>query len=533
MANAATNVQPGDVLCGKYRIDEVLGEGGMGVVFSAWHLKLEQRVAVKVLRSEMLLHPEIVERFLREARAAAQIEGEHVARVMDVDALADGAPFMVMEHLDGADLARVLAERSPFPPELAVGYVLEACEAIAEAHALGIVHRDLKPANLFLARRRDGTSRIKVLDFGISKLTGPPGAENAGMTRTSVVLGSIEYMSPEQMRSARDVDARADIWALGVVLYELCTGEPPFPGESLTAVCAKVTSDEPRPPRTLRPELPPRLEAVILRCLAKDRDARFPSVGDLQAALAPFAQANAAQPEAPRAALVTAPTLASPGSRPAIARTPRMGPSPVTDAGVATPRRDEAPPRSSGAFAIAGAAVLVLGLGIGVGVTASRGRDGAPPQQPAPAASATPTPPQEPAHAAPVEPPPPVVVAASGGAPAWAWAVGGTGAALLIAGTGLGIDGLITFATLKDKCSATLDHCPPKAIYDPTSDNTRKDRDLALFIGLGGAGAIAVATAVAVLVRAPPSRRTGASALRVVPAVSPSGAGAVVSMSFW
>src|SRR5579863_4845167 len=196
-------VQPGDVVCGKYRVERVLGQGGMGLVVSAWHLKLEQRVAIKLLLPEWLAYPELVERFLREARAASRIESDHVARVLDVDALPDGAPFMVMEHLEGTDLSAVRAGGTPLPPERAVAYVIEACKAVAEAHRLGIVHRDLKPANLFLARRRDGSTRVKVLDFGISKVTAPPGQAEVGMTKTSVIMGSAEYMSPEQMISAR------------------------------------------------------------------------------------------------------------------------------------------------------------------------------------------------------------------------------------------------------------------------------------------------------------------------------------------
>jgi serine/threonine-protein kinase len=296
-------VQEGDVIRQKYRVDHVLGEGGMGVVVAAWHLRLEQHVAIKFLRPAMLAHPQVVERFLREARAASKIESDHVARVLDVDTLDDGTPFMVMEHLDGSDLSHVRREGAPLPVDEAVRYVLEACEAIAEAHGAGIVHRDLKPANLFLARRRDGRTRIKVLDFGISKLQSRPGASDVGMTHESQVMGSIEYMSPEQMLSSRDVDARTDIWAIGVVLYELCTGRVPFPGNTLTEVCALVMSRQPPPPSLYRPDLPPALEAVILRCLVKDRGQRLETIGALVEALQPFAS----PPRAPLPEPVTEP----------------------------------------------------------------------------------------------------------------------------------------------------------------------------------------------------------------------------------
>ena len=287
-------VEIGKVIRGKYRIDRVLGEGGMGIVAAAWHLVLEQRVAIKFLRPELIEHPEVTARFLREARAASRIESDHVARVIDVDALDDGVPFMVLEYLEGSDLSNVRgAGGGGLPVETAVDYVLQACRAVAEAHAHGIVHRDLKPANLFLAKRRDGVLRVKVLDFGISKVTGAPGSSDSslGMTQAAVVMGSIEYMSPEQMLSSRDVDARTDIWALGVILFELITGRVPFPGETLTQVCALVMSTEPPRIRALRPDVPEGLEQVILWCLTKDRDRRIATVDALVAALQPFAPA--------------------------------------------------------------------------------------------------------------------------------------------------------------------------------------------------------------------------------------------------
>jgi serine/threonine-protein kinase len=279
---------PGTVLQGKYRVEHVLGEGGMGIVVAAVHLGLDQRVALKMLRPELRRMPEVVERFQREARAASKIEGAHVAKVLDVGALDDGTPFMVMEHLEGHDLSSVRRGGIPLLPALAASYVIEACEAIAEAHGLGIIHRDVKPANLFLAKKRSGKTEIKVLDFGISKLGGPGEADSA-LTGSAVAMGSAEYMSPEQMLSARDVDTRADIWSLGVCLYELCTARGPFAGASLGDTCAKVIHGAPAPPRGLVPELPPGLEAIILRCLDKDPTKRFASAADLAVALVPFA----------------------------------------------------------------------------------------------------------------------------------------------------------------------------------------------------------------------------------------------------
>ena len=282
----ADQIEIGSVVRGKYRVERLLGEGGMGMVLGAWHELLGQRVALKVLRPDLVANPGLLERFKREAQAASRIRSDHVARVIDVDALADGTPFMVMEYLEGQDLAALL--QSPLPYRTAIEYVLQACDAIAEAHALGIIHRDIKPANLFLTRTREGKPLVKVLDFGISKIEKTDSGNPATVTKTSAVMGSAVYMSPEQMLSARDVDARTDIWSLGVTLYELCTGDVPFLGETLPQVCALVMNKPPPPPRTLRPDLPAELEVVILRCLDKDRDARFASVAELCWALAPI-----------------------------------------------------------------------------------------------------------------------------------------------------------------------------------------------------------------------------------------------------
>jgi serine/threonine-protein kinase len=280
----------GQILAGKYRVERVLGKGGMGVVVAARHLQLDERVAIKFMLPEGLANPEAVARFAREARAAVKIKSEHVARVSDVGALENGAPYMVMEHLDGGDLSDWLARHGVLAVEQAVEFVLQAGEAIAEAHSLGIVHRDLKPANLFVIRRPDGALSVKVLDFGISKVTSIAGSgADFGMTKTTAVLGSPLYMSPEQMRSTRDVDARSDIWALGVILYELLAGVPPFLADAFPELILKIATSPPEPLRSRAPAVPPRLEAVILKCLAKDPAQRFGTVGQFAVALAEFA----------------------------------------------------------------------------------------------------------------------------------------------------------------------------------------------------------------------------------------------------
>ncbi|HEU4577592.1 MAG TPA: serine/threonine-protein kinase [Polyangiaceae bacterium] len=290
----ASPVAPGQILAGKYRIERVLGEGGMGVVVEAHDTGLERRVAIKFLLPDFVKHVEAKERFLREARAAVKIQSEHVARVIDVSTLESGAPYMVMEFLEGSDLSRVIETAGPLSVEDAALYVIQACEALAEAHAHGIIHRDLKPANLFLAQQAGGSRKIKVLDFGISKTLNSADAKASGsLTRTSSMMGSPLYMSPEQMKSARDVDLRTDIWALGVILYEALTGNPPFLGDSIPEISAKILLEEPRPLSEVRPSVPQLLSDVTARALQKQPDKRFSNVGELAVALLPFAPGRA------------------------------------------------------------------------------------------------------------------------------------------------------------------------------------------------------------------------------------------------
>jgi serine/threonine-protein kinase len=284
----------GDILAGKYRVERVLGQGGMGVVVAARHLHLGERVAIKFLHSQGMQSREIVGRFVREARAAVRIRSEYVARILDVGELANGAPFIVMEYLDGSDLSAILKTSGPLPIEVAVEYVLQACEAIAEAHSLGIIHRDLKPANLFLSKRADGSPSVKVIDFGISKVAAREGdvAADIEMTQTAMMMGSPLYMAPEQMRSARSVDARADIWSLGGILHALLTGSPPFRAESVMLVYELILEGVP-PLRSKRPDAPAGLEEVVRRALQREPNDRYPNVAEFAAALAPFAPVHA------------------------------------------------------------------------------------------------------------------------------------------------------------------------------------------------------------------------------------------------
>ena len=272
----------GDIIAEKYRIDSLLGEGGMAVVFGAHHLLLDKPIAVKIVSPE-LLRPELVERFLTEARTAARIESPNVARVMDVGVFQNGLPYMVMERLDGCDLAELLSLEKRLAIGDAVDYVLQALQGIAHAHTLGIVHRDLKPANLFLNHQADGASIIKVLDFGIAKLE-----KGSRLTTSGQAVGSPTYMSPEHLRNSPRVDSRTDIWAMGVVLYELLTGHPPIEEEGIGETIAAILAKQAPSMRKLRPEIPEALDAAVLGCLEHNPDDRWPDVAAFARAIAPF-----------------------------------------------------------------------------------------------------------------------------------------------------------------------------------------------------------------------------------------------------
>ena len=276
-------VSPGDVIGGTYVIERLLGQGGMGAVFVAHEEQLGRRVAIKFLLSDVMKNPEAVTRFEREARAAASLQSDHVTRVLSVGLHESGARYIVMELLDGEDLAVALARRGTLPVAEVIGIMVQACDALAEAHAIGIVHRDLKPANIFLARRPNGSSTVKVLDFGISKTAAS--ATVKALTATTAVMGTPLYMCPEQLREAKMVDGRADLWALGVTMYELLTGVTPFAAEALADLCVQILLQDPQPLLSRRPDLPPALDAIVMRCLRKDPSERFATASQLAAAL--------------------------------------------------------------------------------------------------------------------------------------------------------------------------------------------------------------------------------------------------------
>jgi serine/threonine-protein kinase len=301
-------VKPGDVVADKYRVERTLAAGGMGVVALARHVGLDQPVALKFL-IPLVQDEHTTARFLREARASAKIQSEHVVKVFDCGVLPSGVPYMAMEYLDGVDLARRLREGGAFPVQEATDVLLEAIVGVAAAHAAGIVHRDLKPSNLFLANQGGSTRVVKVLDFGISKVKpGPDDLVEDDLTGTAMMLGSPRYISPEQAQSSRSVDFRADIWSLGVILYELLDGKCPFTGDTMGEVLGKILLHRPAPLCQTRSEVPQGLSAVIERCLARDKELRFESVAALAAALVPFASPRGLI-HAERAAAVLGTTL--------------------------------------------------------------------------------------------------------------------------------------------------------------------------------------------------------------------------------
>lgn len=287
----------GDVIGSHFRIEAEIGRGAMGVVYRA-HDPSNRRVAIKVLLPESVDAPDAVERFTNEARAARVLTSEHTVRVYDAGTLASGLPYIVMELLEGMDVATILEQRGPLPIAEACDMVIEACAALAEAHARGMVHRDLKPANLFAAREADGRTRVKVLDFGLSKVA----AQNrqVALTSTGTILGTPYYMAPEQLRSSKGADLRADVWSLGVILYELVSGKMPFEGTSFGMLFSQVVSKEPGPLVSFRPDVPAGFTEIVHRCLEKNRDDRYPDVTALVSALAAFASPGKRPPPAPR-----------------------------------------------------------------------------------------------------------------------------------------------------------------------------------------------------------------------------------------
>jgi serine/threonine protein kinase len=386
-AEVAGPFRPGALIDGKFRIERKLAEGGIGVVVAATHVALNQLVAIKYLKPHILADTNLVERFEREGRLAAQIASEHVVRVYDIAREPNAGPYMVMEYLVGKDLGQVL-EDGPLAIPRAVDYVLQACDALAAAHALDIVHRDIKPQNLFLSERPSNAPILKIIDFGVSKVA-PKRKDNqawARETNSNDRFGTPLYMPPEQLRASPEVDGRADIWSLGVTLFELLTGEPPFMGDDLPELCTSILTEPPRRLRELRPGVPEELEEVILKCLEKQAKLRYRNVAELAHALVPFAPPDSAhravrisqvmrtagasvRPPRPVAPRLEAPRADLPGSMGARTTLPEVDESRTRP----TVRLRGA---TRGRVALVAAVVVAAGVAIALGVAARRSRQG-------------------------------------------------------------------------------------------------------------------------------------------------------------
>ena len=357
-------VKPGDLLASKYRVERVLGQGGMGMVVAARHEQLGFHVALKFMLPAALGDDAMKERFLREARAAGSLRSEHVARVTDFGTLETGAPYIVMEFLEGADLGDMLARVGKLRVHEAAEYVLQACKAMQEAHAQGIIHRDLKPQNLFLTKRPDGTPLVKVLDFGISKLTNTDGS--LSMTSSQSMMGSPLYMAPEQIRSAKNVDLRADVYSLGCILYQLTTGVTPVQAETLGELFENVFTKTITPLRDRDPSIPAEFDALVMRCLASNPNARLGSVTELAEGLAQFVDARRSMASVPVVDTVATPAVSQGGS------------TTLGRAASVSEREEGTAPQGRGAsWIFAGAAVVAAAALVG-GVIAMKSH--APPQ---------------------------------------------------------------------------------------------------------------------------------------------------------
>ena len=434
---AAVEAPP--TLRGKYLLEDRLGEGGMAVVWRARHLLVERVVAIKMLRPEVARMPNVPQRFMQEARAAWLIDHPNVVSVLDVDVDDDGTPFIVQELLDGEDLEAHLARRGPLSPAELVALVAPALDALAAAHARGVVHRDLKPSNVFLARTARGLSP-KLLDFGISRIA----TDDARMTSTGVVMGTPAYMAPEQIHSPKKVDARADLWAFGVMCYELLSGALPFESESSGELLVKICTTEPRPLRDVAPAVPAALESLVMGCLRRDPAARpasaesllrslraLESGGALVAAardLATAATAIGHRPELPAGVAETAiEQVARRSLLPAVpandapandARDPREvstrpdGSAPAAALAAAPPAPADVPAPARGPRRALAAALLAL-CAAGAVFATRAARTPAPP----PAVTPTPIAPVAPRASAPAPPAPPIVVPGAPAAP--------------------------------------------------------------------------------------------------------------------
>jgi len=380
----------GAVVCAKYRVERMIGRGGMGTVMLAHHLRLDEDVALKFLNPQAMKKPDVVARFEREARAVVKLKSPHVTRVLDVEVAENGTPFIVMEYLEGQTLAGLVRGGAALPVDLAVEYMLQACEAVAEAHAMGIVHRDLKPGNLFLTTGPDGSAVVKVLDFGVSKFGALDKTSGADIeTLPDAVVGSPPYMSPEQLRSSKQVDARTDIWSLGVVLFEIVTGRMPFAADNLHEHYTKLMLEDPPLPTQVRADLPAKLDAIVGKCLEREPGDRYANVGELARDLAELAPERA-RASAERVERTLATTRASRTSRPSLPAPPIALPPSLHTTNDATKLTAPRRARRTARIAMIAASCAVLAIAAFV-VTKVRAPVASTPPPPIPTPTTTPT----------------------------------------------------------------------------------------------------------------------------------------------
>jgi serine/threonine protein kinase len=415
-AAGAVDGKVGRTVGGKYRLVRLIGSGGMGQVYEAQHAGIGRRFAVKLLHQLLADDREVVARFQREAQTAGGLENENIVAVLDSGTAEDGIPFIVMEYLEGEDLARLLVRSGPLSVPRATYVAIQACRGLAAAHARDIVHRDLKPENLFICRRNDGSDQVKLLDFGIAKFHA-----GSNLTQTGTTMGTPFYMSAEQARGAKEVDLRSDIYSMGVILYEMLTGAKAHPGDSYNAILYHVLTQEPRPLDEIRPDLPAGLAGVVGKAMAREAEDRYPSAADFISALVPFA-GRVVTPSRSQVGLapVGSETMSSPASLPAL-------PASVAT-GTATARSGRRRVLLWGALAafmiaLAGTAILWLSLKQEPEQAGVPKPSGPPPtMHPSPPPStAHPSPPPAPSAVAPpplpAEPPAPPVTGTGGRRP--------------------------------------------------------------------------------------------------------------------